>query len=558
MRTKSRLSLALSLAATSLFVAAPIADADVTDCIYTKSKKLVTLTINNSDSTGWLFIERSLGTKKIGYRAEGQNWKGCEGARTTDTNKVKVIGSSLSEDIYINLANGSFAPGAAQERSGASEVEFTLDLGAGTDTVTLMGGTGSDRLGFPRGSQGALNGDTDADVAMEGVNQWRLDGGAGNDVLDGRGAPRVEVYGREGSDRAFGGPGADDLFGDDGLSPAGDGNDVLNGGAGDDDMYGYRGADTLIGGEGGDELYGNENGDDVKGGAGDDQLGTDSVKDGADDLDGGSGNDYVGYWNRSANLKLSLDGKANDGAKGEGDDLAGNIERLYSGDGNDVLIGNNAPNGLNSDVGNDVLKGLGGDDDFDDGAGNDELYGGSGDEFFGSDLGDDRIFAGDGNDNVYPGSVDDGSDVLSGGAGEDTVNYSARSGALFIDVTSGANDGEAGEGDAVRDDFENIYGGNASDQIRGSNRAEYISGGGSTGDDIINGRGGADRLDGNDGNDHIIGGEGYDTVYADSGDDTVEVADDGEDWVDCSTGASDTLSSYDAYDDWFGCEIVVL
>ncbi|HEX5018334.1 MAG TPA: calcium-binding protein, partial [Actinomycetes bacterium] len=299
MRILARTSLALILAGAPLLALPPSATAEVTDCTYSKSKKLVTLTINNSDTTGWLMIERSLGTKKIGYRASGENWKGCEGATTDTTNKVKVVGSTLSEDIYLNLENGGFTPGATSESNGASEIEFDLDLGAGTDRVTLLGGRGSDRLGFVKAGQGTLNGDEDVDVTMTGVDVWRLDGGPGNDVLDGRGAPKVEVLGREGSDRLFGGPGRDSLYGDAGDEPSGDGSDLLNGGGGDDYLYGYRGSDTLIGGDGDDHLTGADNNDDVKGGAGNDDLVVEDSRDGADEFDGGSGADSLSYDDRS-------------------------------------------------------------------------------------------------------------------------------------------------------------------------------------------------------------------------------------------------------------------
>lgn len=552
-----RLSVLVALLVISSATAVPAAHAEVTDCSYTKSKKLVTLTISNSDTTGWLFIERSLGTNKIGYRAQGDSWRGCEGARTTTTNKIKVVGSSLSEDIYISVENGPFAPGASNEASGTSEIEFVLDLGKGTDTVTFYGSRGADRFAFTKPGQGKLNGDTDVDVTMSGVDRWRLDGRAGNDVLDGRGVPRVTAYGREGSDRLTGGDGPDSLYGDQGDSATGDGNDVINGGGGDDRLQGYRGSDTLNGGDGDDSLYGDEGNDSLKGGAGDDSLNSMSTKDGADRLDGGSGRDSAQYWSRTANLKLTLDGKANDGAKNEGDSLASNIERIDGGSGNDLLMGNNSPNDLNGNDGNDTLKGLGGDDDLSGGNGNDSVYGGAGDEYFSNDSGADLYDGGAGNDTVNAGSSADQPDVMRGGSGVDSVQYLSRVNAVSIDVTDGANDGEAGENDRVNDDFESIYGGSGSDTIRGSNSAETLNGGGGTGFDLLVGRGGADVLDGNDGNDTLDGGEGYDAFYGEGGDDTIDSFDNGEDWIDCGSGVSDTVTNRDDFDAVFNCELPV-
>ena len=124
MRVLSRVSAALVVAAGLVVATGPIADAAPVDCQYTKSKKLVTISIENV-SSGWIDIEREVGTTRIGYTAEGDSWRGCEGARTSNTNKIKVNGSTLSEEIAIDLQNGAFAPGASSESSGASEPMVT-------------------------------------------------------------------------------------------------------------------------------------------------------------------------------------------------------------------------------------------------------------------------------------------------------------------------------------------------------------------------------------------------------------------------------------------------
>jgi Ca2+-binding RTX toxin-like protein len=556
MRTVSRISLVLAVAAAPLMTLTPLAQAAPIDCSYTKSKKMVTLTIDNTESTGWLVIEREIGTTRIGYTAEGDSWKGCEGARTTTTNKVKVMGSSLSEDIYIDLGNGPFAPGATPEKTGRSEIEFQLDLGSGTDRVTLVGSRGPDRLAFVSPTKAKLNGDADVDITMSGVDRWAMYGEEGSDVLDGSGVPSVRIWGGPGSDRLIGGEGPDDLYGDDNGGPGGD--DVLTGNGGDDDLYGYLGNDILKAGDGNDYLAGHEGKDLLNGGAGDDYLATMDNKDGPDELIGGPGYDTADYSGRTANLKISLDGKANDGAKGEGDNVSPSIERVNGGDGNDTLIGNDAPNDLNGGGGKDILKGLGGNDDLDGDEGDDVLYGGTGNEYFGSEAGEDKFFGGEGNDTMWAGSSPDGRDVYSGGPGYDRIDYSGRSAALLIDVTDPGGDGDVGTGenDNVYPDFEWLSGGAASDTIRGSNRGEYLSGGGGPGSDTINGRGGPDTIYGNDGNDHLIGGEGFDYLYGGNGDDIIEAEDQGEDYVDCGSGASDTLSSVDAFDSHVNCEVL--
>lgn len=554
MRAVPRASAVLAVIAASMIAVIPAADAKPVDCQYTKAKKLVTLTIANTESTGRLVIEREFNSTRIGYEVEGEGWKRCEDARITNTNKVKVNGSSLSEEIYLSLENGPFTPGASNEKSGAAEIEFDLNLGDGTDSLWLVGGDRNDFLGFPKSGQANLNGDADVDVVARGLDRWYLQGGSGNDTLNGRGAPTVQIWGGEGADRLYGGPGNDDLYGDDGGEPGRD--DLLVGNGGNDDLNGYLGDDTLLGGDGDDWMNGHEDRDTMRGGAGDDGFGAMDSKDGADLLDGGPGSDRAYYDSRSANVKVSLDDRADDGGKRERDNVRRSVEHVSGGAGNDTLVGSAVYNDLNGNDGNDVLRGLDAEDALDGDAGNDSLYGGPGDEWFGNESGLDKYLGDAGNDTFYAGTSNDGRDVFSGGPGYDRMYYDSRSNGVTIDVTEAGNDGEPGENDDVKPDFELFVGGTGSDLIVGTNADNYISGGGGAGADDLRGRGGADDLYGNEGNDTLNGGEGYDEIYGSGGDDLVEAEDQGEDYVDCGSGASDWLASADAFDMFSNCEIV--
>lgn len=73
-----------------------------------------------------------------------------------------------------------------------------------------------------------------------------LDGGAGNDRIDGGPGPAV-LNGGKGNDRVIGGEGVDTLLGD-------EGNDRVQGGAGPDVVVGGGGNDRLVGGSGNDIL----------------------------------------------------------------------------------------------------------------------------------------------------------------------------------------------------------------------------------------------------------------------------------------------------------------
>ena len=559
MRAILRFTLVSAIAASSVMLIAPAASALPVDCQFQKAKKLVTITIDN-DETGRVWIERLEGTNRIGTRIDGDAWRGCDQARTTDTNKVKVVGSTLSDQVGISLEFGAFAPGASSEREGASEIEFVLDLKEGTDEVYLQGGSGSDRLGFPKPGQASLNGDGDADVTMSGVDRWNMFGGAGNDELDGRGAPRLVAYGDGGADRVVGGAGRDYLVGDYCCGGPGEGADVLIGNAGDDNMYGTGKGDVLNGGLGDDYLNGAEGNDAHIGGAGNDNMYVSSGSDGADVFKAGSGNDYVGYWDRTTRVKVSLDGKANDGGAGEDDNIYPGVERVYGGDGPDILSGDGNQNYFEGGEGDDVITGFDGVDDLEGGNGDDTIKAGDGDEYLYNDAGLDKLYGGDGDDYVNGGSSNDGRDVFSGGAGYDRMDYGNRTQALTIDVTvdePGTRDGETGENDTVVNDFERVDGGSAGDVIRGSGRDEYLSGGPGSGADFLYGRAGADTLDGNDGNDFLDGGGDYDELYGDTGDDTVDTQDGGEDEAYCGGSGSDAVFARDDIDYINGCPLTI-
>jgi Ca2+-binding RTX toxin-like protein len=186
-------------------------------------------------------------------------------------------------------------------------------------------------------------------------------------------------------------------------------------------------------------------------------------------------------------------------------------------DGNDALVGGN---------GNDVLIGCAGDDNLSGGGGADTLLDGA------------LNCAGGGNDTLDGGT---GPDQIHGGPGTDTVTYASRTASVFVTLDGAANDGEAGEGDKVADDVENVTGGSGDDSITGSAAANVINGGGgndvllgepsgssfdpgagSSGNDVISGGDGADALAGGNGDNLLIGGNGNDVLYGGPGVDTFD------------------------------------
>lgn len=112
-------------------------------------------------------------------------------------------------------------------------------------------------------------------------------------------------------------------------------------------------------GEAGENDYVASDIENLTGGSGDDLLSGNAA---ANLLDGGPGNangfDTVDYSERTAAIAVDLDGAAgddDDGATGEGDTVAADIEAIRGGSGNDVLMGNGADNLLDGGPGADVL-----------------------------------------------------------------------------------------------------------------------------------------------------------------------------------------------------------
>jgi Ca2+-binding RTX toxin-like protein len=250
-------------------------------------------------------------------------------------------------------------------------------------------------------------------------------------------------------------------------------------GAGDDDLT-STGLDEpldVLGGDGLDVLDGGSQADTLDGEAGNDTLdggGSGDVLIGGLDIDTA---DYDGIPDRI----VSLDGAANDGAAGEGDNVQ--TENITTALGNDTLTGDANANKLDGDAGNDTLIGAG------------------------------------------------GPDVLHGRAGIDTVDYSSAGGPVTVTIGTGADDGEALEGDDVRGTIENVIGGPDDDHITGSTFANRLNGGvdpdptvddGDTGNDTLIGGLGNDTLNGFDGDDDLFGNEDADTLNGGVGGDLLD------------------------------------
>lgn len=358
------------------------------------------------------------------------------------------------------------------------------------------------------------------------------------DVYAGLGDDRVDAAGLNIRMYGYGGAGNDWLIA--GLAPVtfegGDGNDYLIGSDGGDVLHGNAGNDNLSAGWGNDVMYGDDGDDRMVGG------------ENADIFWGGAGTDTADYFTRSANLTISLQGWADDGEAGEGDNVNSDVENVIGGSGNDTIsspLWMATANSFRGGDGNDYLDGGAGDDRLDGGFGDDDLWAFSGNDSLIGGFGDDFLH-GEAGDDVMDGGADD--DFFFGGAGADTADYSSRYLALVITFDGIANDGTSTtEHDNVADDMEIVVGGLGNDRITarpssadpktfyGGNGNDSLTGGlgndalfGGAGDDLLQSSAGDDQLVGGAGNDHMFGSYGNDNLDGGDGNDNMngEVGDD--------------------------------
>jgi Ca2+-binding RTX toxin-like protein len=190
-----------------------------------------------------------------------------------------------------------------------------------------------------------------------------------------------------------------------------DGPSVIHGGPGADMIRGRGGDDVLYGDYGDDDVVGGTGNDRVDGGPGNDMLESyfieadgsalPSDSAGTDVLVGGAGKDVASYEFRVDPLVLSKNGKADDGAPGERDDIGGDVEAIRGGVEGDAIVGGPGIDLLFGMAGDDIITGAGGGDEVDGNEGDDTVLGGVGDDQVSGGGNDDLIVGGPGGDVLY-------------------------------------------------------------------------------------------------------------------------------------------------------------
>lgn len=366
---------------------------------------------------------------------------------------------------------------------------------------TLTGGTGADNL---VGSFGV-------DTIAGGAGVDRLYGAAGNDVINGD-AGNDEIFGGVGNDTINGGSDVDTLFGnagDDTLT-GGSGNDILDGGPGNDAIDGGADTDTITYANAGGAVrinLGLTTAQDTGGGGvdtitnvenvtGSDYNDTIEGNAGSNVLNGGDGKDTVTYANATGAVSVEML-YATVYVSGSGTDTISGFENVTGSNFNDTFYAGTSTE--------NVFTGLGGDDLFYYSAGNDTYDGGDGIDsisyFYAPsalnvNLLNGATSVGANTQSVYDIEILYGSgynDIITGGAGIDTLTYASAAAGITISLASTSNQVTGGAGTDKISAFENLIGSAHNDTLTGSSGANLIEGG--LGDDNMNGGSGVDTLD---------------------------------------------------------------
>jgi Ca2+-binding RTX toxin-like protein len=296
-----------------------------------------------------------------------------------------------------------------------------VDLNAGNDEVTFVS-QGFDCFNAYEMNlgEGANKLDLSGDCGATLTGPATVNSGSGPDVLSAGSQGPLTFNAGGGDDSVYSGPG----------------DDVLHGGEGGDRLFGSDGNDQVLGEGGADSPNGGAGNDLVDGGAGDDGLelcsgcigsGNDAGA-GADTYTGGPGTDKLWLDGHAGGMTISIDGQANDGISGEGDNVGSDIETIAGTTGNDSFTGSTAVDNFEGGSGNDEIHGAGG---------NDDLYGGGG---------DDRIFGDAGADKLQGSN---GADTVDGGAGSDQIYGDVASCSIFCSFDADTLLARDGERDAV-------------------------------------------------------------------------------------------------------------
>jgi Ca2+-binding RTX toxin-like protein len=257
-----RFILGTAAAAAALFAVPSIAGATTT-CTYDSPTRTATVTLGApagqpatiaSGTAGVFTVRDGTGSSRFCFSAGG----GTLVASNVSVDTMRINGSAGATE-WIKLDGsaagfqGEFSPGATKESIGKSDIEVSINSGAG-DLLQVVGTSAADSMNAFGGSLAGvdLNSDGDQDVSILAPQRVELDGGPEKDFLIGISTSGIQASypltldGGPAADTIIGGGGKDVLVGgvgfdNDFLSSVDFNQDILAGGSGFDSAV----ADTL-------------------------------------------------------------------------------------------------------------------------------------------------------------------------------------------------------------------------------------------------------------------------------------------------------------------------
>lgn len=330
--------------------------------------------------------------------------------------RAQLYGDDGDDTMRTGRGDDLVAPGPGVNTVGTGGGNDVVTAGLGADSVRL--GSGDDQVYVGSGKDD-VHGGPGTDSVHFGIDQYYYGGYSGGDQVvsldnvanDGDAHSGMQDNVHSDIENVYTGTGNDTITGSarNNLLNGGTGRDTVQGAAGRDSLFGDRGHDRLSGGAANDFLSSGAGNDVVRGGVGDDRLAGDDTE-GNDVFAGGKGIDLLEVFS-DTNVSVSLDNRANDGQRGERDNVKSDVEDVRTGMGNDTIVGSKSPNELSGGGGNDTVRGGGGNDGVDGGDGRDTLGGGSGTDSVAGGGGTDRISSQDGS-----------ADYVTCGSSVDSVN----------------------------------------------------------------------------------------------------------------------------------------
>ncbi|MFO7964214.1 MAG: LEPR-XLL domain-containing protein [Desulfobacterales bacterium] len=411
-----------------------------------ESDDAVTIDMTDPFDIPVFFTDTTADRDVLEFTGDGDRTWNITGPNTGETGNVSFSGIENLTGAADNSDKFVFLDGGALTGSitGGSGGTDTLDFAFVTEDLT-----------FSIGAGGAISvtGWVGGSISASGMES--LIGGMGSDLFDfGTGEILVGTIdgGTAGSDTLDYSDYTSDvsvnLFAGTATGTSGISNiDNIVGGAGDDTLTGGTGNNVISGGTGADTIAGGTGEDTITGGSGNDTfLFSDGW--GSDVITDSSGSDVLDFSAVEANLTYTIHvGGAVSVTDGVNTlDNAAGMERIVGGKGDNTFV-------------------------FEDGA-------------------------------VFVGTIDGGT------GGINTLDYSAYTSGITVDLSSGTAPGTSGISN-----IRNVIGGAGADTLKGDENANELTGG--AGDDDITGGGGNDILDGGEGSDtfHFSGAWGEDSIW---------------------------------------------